>query len=99
MRRSGHHRNQIDTPFPARFEQQRYVHHHQRTKPVSPQKHLAGAIDGRMHQSFQPLQFYVVTENPLAERRSEENTSELQSLMRTSYAVTCLKTTNTYKRR
>src|SRR3546814_3898276 len=29
-----------------------------------------------------------------AERRSEEHTSELQSLMRTSYAVFCLKTNN-----
>src|SRR3546814_3661518 len=28
---------------------------------------------------------------PLEERRSEEHTSELQSLMRTSYAVFCLK--------
>src|SRR3546814_8765860 len=30
-------------------------------------------------------------------RRSEEHTSELQSLMRTSYAVFCLKTKTTYK--
>src|SRR3546814_6304409 len=29
--------------------------------------------------------------------RSEEHTSELQSLMRTSYAVFCLKTTNSQK--
>src|SRR3546814_10059006 len=33
-----------------------------------------------------------VMPNPLA--RSEEHTSELQSLMRTSYAVFCLKTKN-----
>src|SRR3546814_18946283 len=34
----------------------------------------------------------------VAQRRSEEHTSELQSLMRTSYAVFCLKkTTNTHK--
>src|SRR3546814_5357964 len=31
-----------------------------------------------------------------AERRSEEHTSELQSLMRISYAVFCLKKTNYY---
>src|SRR3546814_2354241 len=31
------------------------------------------------------------------EARSEEHTSELQSLMRISYAVFCLKKTNTYK--
>src|SRR3546814_8041450 len=32
---------------------------------------------------------------PPREQRSEEHTSELQSLMRISYAVFCLKTTNT----
>src|SRR3546814_7725411 len=32
---------------------------------------------------------------PLRERRSEEHTSELQSLMRISYAVFCLKKKNT----
>src|SRR3546814_5347042 len=32
---------------------------------------------------------------PLARKRSEEHTSELQSLMRTSYAVFCLKKTTT----
>src|SRR3546814_4197004 len=31
-------------------------------------------------------------------QRSEEHTSELQSLMRSSYAVFCLKTKKTYKR-
>src|SRR3546814_7943085 len=31
-------------------------------------------------------------------KRSEEHTSELQSLMRISYAVLCLKKKNTYKR-
>src|SRR3546814_1716789 len=31
----------------------------------------------------------------IAEKRSEEHTSELQSLMRTSYAVFCLKKKNT----
>src|SRR3546814_3144091 len=33
----------------------------------------------------------VLTERGRASRRSEEHTSELQSLMRTSYAVFCLK--------
>src|SRR3546814_3187885 len=31
------------------------------------------------------------SENPVGRRRSEEHTSELQSLMRISYAVFCLK--------
>src|SRR3546814_9255441 len=33
--------------------------------------------------------------SPIAEERSEEHTSELQSLMRISYAVFCLKKKNT----
>src|SRR3546814_4716928 len=37
----------------------------------------------------------VVTDEP--DKRSEEHTSELQSLMRISYAVFCLKKNNTYK--
>src|SRR3546814_1288336 len=36
----------------------------------------------------------AITAIRLDEMRSEEHTSELQSLMRTSYAVFCLKTTN-----
>src|SRR3546814_7341409 len=35
---------------------------------------------------------------PADERRSEEHTSELQSLMRISYAVFCLKKKNNHKR-
>src|SRR3546814_8282425 len=54
---------------------------------------------------------YVMGENPamsdpdqtharkaLAKLRSDEHTSELQSLMRNSYAVFCLNTTKTYNR-
>src|SRR3546814_7562475 len=39
----------------------------------------------------------VSTEKPAAEDRSEEHTSELQSLMRISYAVFCLKKKKTSK--
>src|SRR3546814_9511608 len=35
---------------------------------------------------------YSIRKNHMKETRSEEHTSELQSLMRTSYAVFCLKT-------
>src|SRR3546814_2093088 len=61
--------------------------------PVSPSK------------SFVEFCYHVVDADPLAvidaacEERSEEHTSELQSLMRISYAVFCLKnktTTQTY---
>src|SRR3546814_1977151 len=38
-----------------------------------------------------PAKFYPEGRNSPSARRSEEHTSELQSLMRTSYAVLCLK--------
>src|SRR3546814_8946396 len=41
----------------------------------------------RLHRRFDTLRFAV---SEVARRRSEEHTSELQSLMRTSYAVVCL---------
>src|SRR3546814_9545163 len=61
----------------------------------------AGDADGR-YQSFDPpcgeaigrWQRAALTEGPMARcrpPRSEEHTSELQSLMRISYAVFCLK--------
>src|SRR3546814_5305599 len=45
--------------------------------------------------SFARIIQLMLVSRTLAVRRSEENTSELQSLMRTSYAVFCLKKTNT----
>src|SRR3546814_2065036 len=41
--------------------------------------------------AFQPASLYVVATAALYAFRSEEHTSELQSLMRISYAVFCLK--------
>src|SRR3546814_1074221 len=40
---------------------------------------------------FLPLASGYLSSSPLASARSEEHTSELQSLMRISYAVFCLK--------
>src|SRR3546814_17462494 len=55
-------------------------------------------IDGKRHYYCVAPKFWVPedtvydSENQrMAERRSEEHTSELQSLMRISYAVFCLK--------
>src|SRR3546814_10930891 len=53
-----------------------------RARHRSPGQSLAGAEPGLFRQQ-------------LAEHRSEEHTSELQSLMRISYAVFCLKKKNT----
>src|SRR3546814_8175411 len=59
--------------------------------PIDPPRPIEGAIrqcDDTQRQSAQVhrLQLLVKTQ-----RRSEEHTSELQSLMRISYAVFCLK--------
>src|SRR3546814_10826209 len=50
---------------------------------IVPEVHPASNT-GRVRSLFEPLGAHVM-------RRSEEHTSELQSLMRTSYAVFCLK--------
>src|SRR3546814_15683226 len=51
---------------------------------------LAAAVDSaRAADPLSPVT--VVTPSPSVAVRSEEHTSELQSLMRTSYAVFCLK--------
>src|SRR3546814_4796277 len=42
------------------------------------------------------LEHTDITARPLRSERSEEHTSELQSLMRISYAVFCLKKKNKY---
>src|SRR3546814_2972054 len=55
-------------------------------------QHRAG---GCVHQQRERLAVDEVDVGaPFAQRRSEEHTSELQSLMRTSYAVFCLKKKN-----
>src|SRR3546814_4294725 len=44
------------------------------------------------NDEFWPIAYFLTRDStPLPTRRSEEHTSELQSLMRTSYAVFCLK--------
>src|SRR3546814_12120416 len=56
---------------------------------VQPPQHPAVAGDALLHGQFQLIW--------RGGRRSEEHTSELQSLMRISYAVFCLKKKNTTK--
>src|SRR3546814_4801198 len=55
---------------------------------------LAAAGEEPLKNSIERLRRYIVAELPQpaqSQARSEEHTSELQSLMRTSYAVFCLK--------
>src|SRR3546814_3769720 len=67
------------------------------TDPLELPRHALEIIDRRSHPlpPFEALAGVLL--DPLDQRgRSEEHTSELQSLMRTSYAVFCLKTQQTY---
>src|SRR3546814_5164106 len=48
----------------------------------------------KLCEAICPAQAITIEAEPRADGRSEEHTSELQSLMRTSYAVSCLKKKN-----
>src|SRR3546814_5274230 len=52
---------------------------------------LRGAADGQQGKSEGPQSFHSPGKAQAVPFRSEEHTSELQSLMRISYAVFCLK--------
>src|SRR3546814_8498025 len=58
---------------------------------------VTGRVDrrpGRLHRRTSAGRIALRRPGPETGHRSEEHTSELQSLMRTSYAVFCLKTKN-----
>src|SRR3546814_8075540 len=61
--------------------------------------HLIGSFEDRMDAQVAPeaLDRIILQIAIAAEQRSEEHTSELQSLMRNSYAVFCLKKKNKHK--
>src|SRR3546814_8248505 len=56
-------------------------------------KKFGRVLDAKMQPHRRAMQSGTLDDD-LATRRSEEHTSELQSLMRISYAVFCLKTKN-----
>src|SRR3546814_4573866 len=71
----------------------------QRQSRRAPQRREADRLDPRQHrqrasQDQRPEGDELKRRLPLGESRSEEHTSELQSLMRISYAVFCLKKNN-----
>src|SRR3546814_7786257 len=69
-----------------------------RIKEISQYRHLLGEILLRLPGVTQ-TKSCVVMEEVKETLRSEEHTSELQSLMRISYAVFCLKKKNNNRRR
>src|SRR3546814_8383606 len=78
----------------ALLQQWQHAHHHARIPWLKRRKGLCGHAK-LTHRSFITRQLLLIHQT--GERRSEEHTSELQSLMRISYAVFCLKKTPTNK--
>src|SRR3546814_3742855 len=75
----------------------------QRT-PAGRRARMVLAVVGRLHERPEPDAGAVAQvgqhKRPAVEkRRSEEHTSELQSLMRISYAVFCLKKKKTFEKK
>src|SRR3546814_3711044 len=62
------------------------------TVPIQPA--ISAAVEVTMKDSLKPTPVRVTTPMTMPTVRSEEHTSELQSLMRISYAVFCLKKKN-----
>src|SRR3546814_12989455 len=78
-----------DTLFPyTTLFRSRSAHGDDLLSPVHPRRQPRRAFIGFHHEQAIAA---VVETKPHAEARSEEHTSELQSLMRTSYADFCLK--------
>src|SRR3546814_5351630 len=73
----------------------------QHPRRKAPQRLVKGDLEGKgpfampeidQHRDRPPIQVHAQEmQPPVLESRSEEHTSELQSLMRISYAVFCLK--------
>src|SRR3546814_7624463 len=63
-------------------------------RPLRPDSPLCGKVDLRLFFDVDPSD--EILEQVQAAWRSEEHTSELQSLMRISYAVFCLKKKTTH---
>src|SRR3546814_4503076 len=77
----------------AQIETLRHVYEHKNSKQIARLMHVSPhTVDERVRRVLKKLN---VSNRIEAARRSEEHTSELQSLMRISYAVFCLKKKNT----
>src|SRR3546814_8759733 len=68
---------------------QRKPHRQRRTRDLAAA--VLGASDPRRRRPAAPRRLHPLQSGETWTRRSEEHTSELQSLMRISYAVFCLK--------
>src|SRR3546814_9298130 len=84
-----YHAGGVDARLPAARIRSR-LGCRQGARPLQ-QRGTAPVVDGRAWLSRPAVAALPDLARPCADRRSEEHTSELQSLMRISYAVFCLK--------
>src|SRR3546814_10103749 len=84
-------------PYTTLFRSHRQGPHHARPPRCSPRQ-IVEAIKSTGAQAVHPGYGFLSENNNFVTEleRSEEHTSELQSLMRISYAVFCLKKKNNY---
>src|SRR3546814_8474633 len=80
-----------DTLFPYTTLFRSNIYYFRGLDPDNDQPWLSGGFSTDNRIVFQPS---AISKNCLVTARSEEHTSELQSLMRISYAVFCLKKNN-----
>src|SRR3546814_9378940 len=82
-----------DTPVPTRRSSDLHRHRHRRDarRGDGGSRPLPGAAGHVIHRQRALLGALAQVGDRLFDPRSEEHTSELQSLMRISYAVFCLK--------
>src|SRR3546814_1073507 len=93
MRRRPPRSTRTDTLFP-------YTTLFRSTTAISQPSRSRAALTAHAASSATPAPFHAITPGPLQPNhaaRSEEHTSELQSLMRISYAVFCLKKKNQHQ--
>src|SRR3546814_7748884 len=78
-------------PYTPLFRSDVAAHERRRAPAFRPEKHQCQARHDKMHRHGDNKQHQDAGLGHRLEYRSEEHTSELQSLMRNSYAVFCLK--------
>src|SRR3546814_10791748 len=90
MNQEGLFRESTENAYSTNSEYQRYIFRSNVNVDLTPRLSMSANLFGRIRDANEP--------GGGAANRSEEHTSELQSLMRISYAVFCLTKTNKQER-
>src|SRR3546814_14059673 len=83
-------RNNTLFPYTTLFRSEAQVGDRRILDAAAPAEHGADAVDVVMGDARRGVDAELIGARHVPEQRSEEHTSELQSLMRISYAVFCL---------